>query len=142
MHNSKHFTLTIPYNDEQDEPSYGDMQELLQRMVETYAEFGHVNHDESHEDEDAVQYMVKHKVKVYDCRASRQYEDWDNSIKNASRCRTREEAEARLPVLYSMVYDYERSMGCPIDGVKQTIIEDSNERFPYKVVNRPKYYTF
>lgn len=146
VYETRLYTLRLPYYmKKEDMPGYDDVQEILRRALDTYREFGHVNYDVPEGEEDIVNAWLNTTnycgVSVYRHEPSKVYEAWDDSIDSlCCNIKTYEEAERLLPVVKKLVYDYERDMGTPIDGVNQSIIEDSDGTF--KIINKPKYYTF
>lgn len=144
MHNTGTYTLRLPYNSEHGELGYKEVQELLHNALKTHQEFGHVNDALNELNEQRMEYIFKPQtrgVSVYTHEVSEVYGAWRQSIDSLSRkLKTYDDAVQMMPIVKELTYDYERKMGTPIDGVTQSIIEDSDGT--YKIVNKPKYYTF
>ena len=146
VYESRLYTLRLPFNMERDKmPDYDGVQEILRRAVETYKEFGHVNHDVPEDEEQIVNAWLNTRnycgVSVYKHEPSTVYDAWHTSIER--QCEgiiSRDVAEQKGYILSVMMYDYERDMGCPIKTVEHKIIEDSDGTF--KILLTPKYDTF
>lgn len=141
-HQTKDFTLRIPYDTEGNEPTDDSIQELFNKMLQTYKEFGHINFDTVDEEQEVeLDYMIRHKAKAFNCYGSSYLGEWNKSIKRlGAGFKTTEEALSIGKRIKDMVYDYERAMGCPIEGVNGSVVRQ--EDGTYNVVTKPKYNTF
>lgn len=140
-HKTKTYSINFPFNGE----AYTNRQlsELMERMVETYLEFAHVNYSPSEQEMTEVEYFTD--TRTQGVRIYNDYGDYycgvaHDMLDAFSKYDTREQAELMMPIVRQQKYELQRKMSTPIKRVEARVIEDSDGKF--KIVTECKYDTF